>query len=532
MRIALVLRSVAATWVAVLVAAVVGFLLTPYILHRLGPEAYGLWVLVVALADYSIFLGLGVRSAVVRFVSRNLALGDKAAVNRVVATSLYFYCLIGTLVIAISLLLAPYLPDFFSIGSEYRHAVIALFLLAGVVHGLDFPLNVFEGMLEAMGRFDLIYGFRVAGLAARIPLVILVLQVGGGLLAVGAVTVLTTFVARCFEVPIALRRIGKQSLAPRWLSKDVFKEMLQYGLISISVGWAQRLRNLLYPVVIAKFLSATAVTFFALPMKLLATPMEGVGSMTEFVNPASSQLEAREGPSRLGQLLLLSVQGAFLLLAPLAVTLFVFGRELLTLWVGGTYAASYPILVLLTVGLGVNATQCCAQSMLFGIGRHKGLVWLRSGEAVALLVLGIVLLKFWGLVGFAAAIAVSLVVVNLILIPRHLCRIVGMSLRAYLTEACLKPCILSLPLAAVLLGFRSLLLIHSWLALIFTLLIGGLVYALTLSAVTFWRRHPACGWLSLSVLEFLDQKFLRRRHGLGVPSLAGPMQRGEPEIGA
>src|SRR2546429_3803229 len=70
MRVSLILRAVATSWVAVVANASVGIFLTPYVLHRLGDEAFGVWVLIVNLVGYYGILDAGVRSAILRYVDR------------------------------------------------------------------------------------------------------------------------------------------------------------------------------------------------------------------------------------------------------------------------------------------------------------------------------------------------------------------------------------------------------------------------------------------------------------------------------
>src|SRR5271170_2615431 len=132
MRVSLILRSVAATWLAVIVSAGTAFFLTPFILHRLGDDAYGLWVVIVALSDYYLFLQIGVRSAIVRFISRNLALHKSEEVNRVVATSFYFFMSAFVVVIVAVLCLYQHVGQFFSVKLAYEHAFAELFLLVGI----------------------------------------------------------------------------------------------------------------------------------------------------------------------------------------------------------------------------------------------------------------------------------------------------------------------------------------------------------------------------------------------------------------
>lgn len=506
-RISLVLRAVTTSWIAIITAAAADFFLTPYILRRLGDEAFGVLILVVNLVGYYGLVDGGVRSSILRYVSRHKALGNQEGVNEVVATGFYYYLCVCTLVVLATYLSVGWISRFFSIPTEILGGFKALFLLAGVVQGLTLPLLVFAGSLEAVGRIDQVNTISVACQAIRMICVISVLRAGGGLFGVGAATILSQFLAYSIQIPLAIRAHPGLSLRPGCVRKSVFRDILQYGSISLTVGIAERMRGNLYPVVIAKLLTSAAVTFFSLPMKMIAFPMQGIATMTGIVNPFSSYLEARNDFAKLRQLILLSVQGAFLFLAPLAVFLFVFGRELLTLWVGRQYASAYVILVLVTLGMGTAATQCCIQSMLFGIGRHKQLIWYRLGEGLTIALVGSAMLRIWGLEGFALVTAVTLLLTSLVLVPRHLCKILNLSLRHYLIEGCLKPCVLSLPVAAVFVLSHSLTVFQSWSSLVVAFLIGSSTYVLTLLFVTRQCSHSAFGWLSLGVLQLLEQKF-------------------------
>ena len=357
--------------------------------------------------------------------------------------------------------------------------------------------------------------------------VIAVVRAGGGLFGVGAAVLLSQLLAYGVQVPLAIRANQGLSLHPKWVRKSAFQSMLRYGSISLTVGIAERLRSSIYPIVIAKFLTPVAVTFFSLPVKILSLPTEGIGTMTEIINPVSSELEARNDFAKLRELIQLSVQSAFLLLAPMAAFLFVFGRDLLTLWVGSEYASTYSLLVVLTLGMGTAATQCCVQSMLFGIERHKQLIWYRLGEGLSITLLGSAVLRIAGLEGFALVIAATFLFTSLILVPRHLCRILELPLRTYLAEGCLKPCVAALPVAAAFVALRTVLVVDTWSTLFFVLLVGGLVYALTLF-VMLYSSQAFIGWLAPGILHVFDQKFLRTR-GFKVRPVANTIYSGESD---
>ena len=144
--------------------------------------------------------------------------------------------------------------------------------------------------------------------------------------------------------------------------------------------------------------------------------------------------------------------------------------------------------------------------MLFGIERHKQLFWYRLGEGLSITVLGAAALQIAGLEGLALVMAATLLLTSLVLVPRHLCKILDLPLRRYLLQGCVKPCLLVLPAAATFAAFRFLFQVDSWPDLLAAALVGSLVYALTLFCVSRNDSNPAFRALKLDVLQALQRK--------------------------
>ncbi len=61
----LVINAVS-NWVALGVNIIVGFLLIPYIIKRLGVAQYGIWTLIISIIGYYGLLDMGVTAAIMR----------------------------------------------------------------------------------------------------------------------------------------------------------------------------------------------------------------------------------------------------------------------------------------------------------------------------------------------------------------------------------------------------------------------------------------------------------------------------------
>src|ERR1700726_1298254 len=85
------LINVASSWGGLGTSIAVGFFLSPFILHHLGDEAFGLWILIYSFTGYYGIFDFGIRSSLVRYVSKFQAIGDKEQLARLINTSLFTY---------------------------------------------------------------------------------------------------------------------------------------------------------------------------------------------------------------------------------------------------------------------------------------------------------------------------------------------------------------------------------------------------------------------------------------------------------
>ena len=84
-----ILRNVGSSWFALGVNVLVGIFLSPYILHRLGDVAFGLWILVFSVTGYYGLFDLGIRSSIVRYIAKYSANEEHDELNRLVNTAMF-----------------------------------------------------------------------------------------------------------------------------------------------------------------------------------------------------------------------------------------------------------------------------------------------------------------------------------------------------------------------------------------------------------------------------------------------------------
>src|SRR2546430_9553426 len=99
-----IVKNVSSNWFALGLNVLVGVFLSPYILHHLGDEAFGLWVLIFSVTGYYGLFDLGIRSSIVRYVAKYSALNDDEQLNHLINTAMFAYSGIGLICLAITLI--------------------------------------------------------------------------------------------------------------------------------------------------------------------------------------------------------------------------------------------------------------------------------------------------------------------------------------------------------------------------------------------------------------------------------------------
>jgi O-antigen/teichoic acid export membrane protein len=496
-----IIKNVGSSWFSLGLNILVGIFLSPFILHRLGDSAYGIWVLIFSITGYYGLFDLGIRSSVVRFVSKFTATGESDKLNRLVNTSLWSYTLIGTLAMLITFAGSSYVDVLFRIPPEFLVTARWLFLMVGASVALGFPLGIFSGILEGLQKFYFLNITNVISSVLRAILIVIALRHGYGLLTVAIITVVLPLLISIVRAAITLRILPLR-FSLKYFDRTSLREIAGYSSATFVVMIAFKLRFKTDELVIGAFLSSAAITYFSIGDRLLDYASEVVSSLAQIFVPWSSQSEAKGDMDGLRKMLVLGNRACALIIFPISLILLILGKSIIEAWVGAKYVVtSYPVLVVLCIPMTLMLAQSASPRILFGMAKHRTLSWVVAIEAVSNLILSILLVRPLGIIGDALGTAIPLSVTALYFLPRHLCRVLGMKVRTFIREAFLLPLVLCAPLVPVLFALRYWYVARNYLQLAVQLLIAGAVYA----ACLFWSHRTGHLWTAKTLLPITDE---------------------------
>src|SRR5713226_9245507 len=126
-----IIKNVGSSWFALGVNILVGIFLSPFILHRLGDTAFGIWVLIFSLTGYYGIFDFGIRSSIIRYVSKYTATRDVEEVSRLINSAMFTYTGVGALSMLVTLLGCLYIDHLTKIEPGFLSTARWLLFLAG-----------------------------------------------------------------------------------------------------------------------------------------------------------------------------------------------------------------------------------------------------------------------------------------------------------------------------------------------------------------------------------------------------------------
>jgi O-antigen/teichoic acid export membrane protein len=454
-----------------------GFVLTPFVLHRVGATDYGLWMLAVSLVGYGALLDFGVANAVTRYVAAYRRYEDHHRLRGVVATGLAVFLVAGTIMIVASVVLALALPSLFRIPAGEESTARWLVVLSGLGVAVSLPTATTLAVLRGLQRFDLVNAVSVAGTALNAAVVVAILELGGGVVAVVAAN-LPLQLAMQVPMVLAIRHSAPElKLGLRGASREHGRAVASFGAAQFAIAVGAQARSRAPEAVIGAVLPATRLTAYSIARRLGEMPYTLSDQFVTVLMPLASSLHAGNERARLRAVQIASTRVALGITLLVGVPVAVLAGPFLAAWVGPEYAGNAK-LVWILAGAGVAAiVGWPSGAILTGMGRNRVLALFTASSAVLSIGLTIALLGPLGLTGAALGVLIGIAAETFGLAVPYALRVTGTSLRAFAGGAVAPAVLPALPALTLLLSLREALAPASLAAIAGVGLVGAAAYA-------------------------------------------------------
>jgi O-antigen/teichoic acid export membrane protein len=383
--------------------AVAAILALPTIVHKLGPELFGIFSLSSILVGYLLLLDFGVSRALTLYASQIRASGRQGDITHLYSqgiSKLVKFSVVGSLVIAaLCPVLVPAIP-----GLSSALQAEAAWALALAVLTVPFVLvgAAWRSLLEVYGRFDWLNMVQIPFGVATAILPALMLWGGGSLIAVMfsilAVRVLNLMALRWRALPL-LPEDGQQTVPVI----DWTPHLVRFG------GWLT-VSNVISPIMvhfdralIVGLISVSALGYYTVSYEVSTRMWVIAAAATAVLYPTMSRLLSR-GSSFAAQYYQLTWSAVFGAIVLPAAALAFFAPEILRTWIGEDFGShGAVVLQILSAGVFINCLAQVSLNVILAAGRSDWVGKLHIVELLPYLGLLLICVKIRGIEGAAAA---------------------------------------------------------------------------------------------------------------------------------
>ena len=393
----------ATAMVAKLVQVATTFITVPLTLHYLGPERYGIWMVISAFVAMLSFTDLGIGNGVLNTVAAAYGRNDTDEIRQAIASGSAVLSAIAATLLSGFALAYPFVAwhRLFNVASpqaqaEANHAIAAFFLCFTIA----IPANIIQRVQLGLQRGFLASGWQCAGSLLSLGFVLLVIHFHGGLFALVAALLGGQLCANILNNVIFYTLIRPDiAPRPRDVSHQAARRVMRTGLLFLLLQITTALIFSADTIIITQQLGAAAVPQYAIADRLFGVITMALSMAMTPLWPAYREALVRGDVgwirATLRKSLIICIVGA----GGVSAILCLFNHWIVELWVGK--GMHIPLMVVIGFGLWkvIESIGSALGTFLNGAHIIKEQVFIASSTALAAIGLEIILVARFGIAG-------------------------------------------------------------------------------------------------------------------------------------
>jgi O-antigen/teichoic acid export membrane protein len=186
--------------------------LTPFVIHGLGVERYGLFITLATAVFLFGTLNGGINTGALRYFSIYAGRDDRAATTRLLTTLLTLLTVFGVVFTAVDWVVAPPIIDALSMRASLRPEALFMVRTLGIILGAQFVHGLFQAVLNARQHYRYSVQVALACYVMYVAGLIITVRTGAGLRGVAIVFVVQQVFVSALILPAAARFLDRKAI--------------------------------------------------------------------------------------------------------------------------------------------------------------------------------------------------------------------------------------------------------------------------------------------------------------------------------
>lgn len=412
------------------------FLLTPFVINRLGVAEYGLFMLSNSVIVWLSLTDFGLGATVSKYVVTYRAKDEYDKQAHFLGQSTMLLSILGVITLLFGVICYFYLPEIFPTLTASQHEtlnILYLLTLSNLI--LSFPLRPLSCVPGAYQKFIAPGLVSLATALLNASLTVMLLFLGYSSIGLTALAVSLGILKLVWGIYYTIRCLGVRIIFSK-PDIPLYKEMFCF---SIWVFMSQ-LMDLFYwragSPILAMVSGTDAVTLFTLGITLAQIFTMASTAIAGVVTPRLVHMVALNASREELTSVMIRAGRAQLCVLILIVSGFaILGKDFLRLWIGNSIGESIGKVwlgaLIVFIPLLIPLTQNAALAILQALNIHKGRAIILFYTSLVCVVLGYILSLHYGAIGMFIGTAVSLILGQIIMINIYYSRKAGLHIRQF-----------------------------------------------------------------------------------------------------
>lgn len=436
------------SWISQLVLIFSGFIMPRLVDEKVGQAALGIWDFGWSFVSYLVLVGLGMGACFNRYIAMHRAANEITDLNKVANSVVFVQLIIASVVAMVTIIFYFSLPYFFATSLQKQTQTAQwVILFLGFSLCMQMLAGSARGLLTGYHRWDIHNALHAGDSVFSLTLMVSALyltDLGVAGMAIGYFISTITFETLRF---VFVKKICKEFIFNLRLANiATCKEMLKFGIKSMLSNVPPIILLQTISLILVSSIGPAALAVFARPMALTKQIKTFMAKFTLMLTPTTGAMQGNNDQQAIQLLFINMTKLSFAFCLPALGFLFIYGDQILSLWMGKHYA-SKELMMILSAGTLLSMGQDSSIRILMGMNRHGrisifALFSLMAAFAIGLLFTGISNLE---LTTAALLFVVPMSLVYGLIVPAYTCRELGISYISYLFQSLILPVIYLLP---------------------------------------------------------------------------------------
>jgi O-antigen/teichoic acid export membrane protein len=390
------------------------FLLTPMLIHRLGNEQYGIWLLLFGITNYFNLSSFGFgQTFTLELIKKQ---HQSAESNQLVNTLFFSLFLFASATFPVFLLIQHHL-DIFRISPGMMPVASRSLWLVYAVFFINFLSQMPYNVLFARNRLGLRNGIEIGRVLLNFGLTFLVLSTGGGIEELSLISLLTAIIYG-LALLFGASRLLRFQIRLKHFSKEIFRKFLRPSLHFFMLGLAMQVIVFSDSLLVSSLESPAMVAAYTIALRLPDVSMRLIFKIADVKAPKITTLfdaASWQGLWLLHNRLFWLSAGTS---AMVALLLLFLGPAVIHLWIGPEFHVNSMLLLIFCLNMFTQAVLHVPGIFIQSMGMHERASILSMIGAVVSVTGAWYFSKSLGLTGIALAMCGTQFLVGILVVPQ------------------------------------------------------------------------------------------------------------------